>query len=354
MTPWPVTRDGLTFRLAREDDLPVIASFRNDPQVNRWMIRTHVEPEQLRSDWLDPVEGDHSCIVERDGELVGLGLLEAQDATGQPGKRQGTDAMIGYIVRPGHEGQGIATATARELVRAAFEDLGLRRVIAYAHADNPASLRVLEKAGTRRELYAKQSIWNVIEGWVDEVGYGLLADEWRAEQRVLRTERLVLRPWREHDIDFLLDLYGREDVVRYLSGRTISSPEEARASICRRREWFETPPHGIWLVETHAGERVGNLLLKPIPPSAGSTTDDIEIGWHLHPDAQGSGYATEAARAVLAHAGEQGLTHIVAVTHPDNAASQRVCNRLGMTAQGRTKRYYDAEVELFTLDLSGS
>lgn len=86
-------------------------------------------------------------------------------------------------------------------------------VVAYAHVDDPASLRVLEKAGLRRELYAKQSLWDAVEGWVDEVGYGLLADEWRAEQRVLRTQRLVLRPWREHDVDFPLDLYGREDAA---------------------------------------------------------------------------------------------------------------------------------------------
>jgi RimJ/RimL family protein N-acetyltransferase len=164
--------------------------------------------------------------------------------------------------------------------------------------------------------------------------------------------RLVLRPWRDDDADFLLDLESRWDVVRFLGAhpKTMTAREEALASIARRRA-IDDPIHGIWAIATAAeGRLVGNLLLKPIPLSTdepSSQPNDVEIGWHLHPEAWGHGYATEAAEAVLHDAFNRGLAKVVAVTNPDNHASQAVCRRLGMTHLGRTTRYYDAPHELF-------
>ncbi|TFD06468.1 GNAT family N-acetyltransferase [Cryobacterium sp. TMT1-66-1] len=83
----------------------------------------------------------------------------------------------------------------------------------------------------------------------------------------------------------------------------------------------------------------------PLSPSG-----EIEIGWHLHPDAWGHGYASEAARAVLAHAFVMGLDRISAVTNKDNVASQAVAQRIGMTHKGTTSDYYNAECELFSVE----
>jgi RimJ/RimL family protein N-acetyltransferase len=170
--------------------------------------------------------------------------------------------------------------------------------------------------------------------------------------RTITSGRLVLRHWRDDDADFLLDLESRWDVVRFLGARTavMRTREDALASIARRRA-VDDPIHGIWAITAAPeGRLLGNLLLKPIPLSAGEPSDgpdEVEIGWHLHPDAWGHGYATEAAGAVLHDAFGRGLTKVVAVTDPDNHASQAVCRRLGMTHLGRTRRYYDAPHELF-------
>ena len=170
--------------------------------------------------------------------------------------------------------------------------------------------------------------------------------------RTITTERLRLRPWREDDAEFLLDFESRWEVVRFLGTHhtALNTHDEALASIARRRA-IDHPIHGVWLITTAAdGGRVGNLLLKPIPLSRGVPSDgapDVEIGWRLHPDAWRRGYATEAAAAVLDDAFDRGLAQVLAVTHPDNQASQAVCRRLGMTHLGRTTRYYDASNELF-------
>jgi RimJ/RimL family protein N-acetyltransferase len=109
-------------------------------------------------------------------------------------------------------------------------------------------------------------------------------------------------------------------------------------------------PASSW-TSTPAGRCSGTLLLKSIPASGETLplqpSGETEIGWHFHPDYWGRGYASEAAGAVLAHAFDNGLERVVAVTAPANTASQRVCLRIGMTHRGQTNRYYNATCELF-------
>ena len=56
---------------------------------------------------------------------------------------------------------------------------------------------------------------------------------------------------------------------------------------------------------------VGSALLNHLPDAEGTPTDDVEIGWHLHPGAWGKGYATEAAELLLRHAREARLFRAV-------------------------------------------
>lgn len=174
----------LVFREAAESDIEALQSFRNQPEVNHFMVRTYVDPDELRREWLavptDPT--DFSCVVEREGQVVAMGFLDVVDGPGQPGSPTGTDGLIGYIVDPRFAGQGIGTATARALLRAAFDELGLRRVTAAANADNLASVGVLQRVGMRRESLARKALWHRELGWLDEVKYALLDEEWVLRQ----------------------------------------------------------------------------------------------------------------------------------------------------------------------------
>ncbi len=171
----------LLLREARAADIEQLLSFRNDPQVNRFMIRTSVEPETFRREWLGvpTSETDFSFVAELDGNVAAMGFLEIVDGMGQPGMPTGTEGLIGYIVDPGFAGRGVASDLARGLLAAAFDHLGLRRVTASCNADNSASVRVLEKVGMRREHHGVEDSWHAELGWVDGYQYAMLAREWK-------------------------------------------------------------------------------------------------------------------------------------------------------------------------------
>lgn len=169
---------------------------------------------------------------------------------------------------------------------------------------------------------------------------------------VLDTERLVLRPWAASDLATIFDIYSRWEVARFL-GRTpaaMSEPAQAEAAL-QRWSGIPGPLHGVWAILPKGTDRpVGSALMKLLPLSrTGEPSDYTEIGWHLHPEAWGNGYATEAGARLVEHAWQHGLTEVYAVVYPENGASQAVCRRLGMEHLGLTDRFYDVTCELFRL-----
>ncbi|WP_231486880.1 GNAT family N-acetyltransferase [Candidatus Blastococcus massiliensis] len=166
-------------------------------------------------------------------------------------------------------------------------------------------------------------------------------------EELLRTERLLLRAWTTDAADLarLADIYGRPEVTRWLGGPPSVPPDELVA------RWAEVHAaddrFGCWAIQPAPGEAgpAGTLLLKPLPNGVG----EVEVGWHLHPDSWGRGYATEAAAAVIDRAFQRGLPEVYAVVRPANEPSLAVCRRLGMAPLGRMTRWYGVELEAFRL-----
>ncbi len=168
---------------------------------------------------------------------------------------------------------------------------------------------------------------------------------------LLRTDRLLLRNWDESDVAAFFDVYSRAEVARWLGAHprtALATQAEAQERLGRWREHERglSPPLGLWAIVPYAaaapgqpGVPVGTLLLLPLSDDDGPT-DLVEVGWHLHPDFQGRGLATEAARAVLALAANAGMDEVLALTDLDNLASQRVADRLGMADEGVTERWF--------------
>jgi RimJ/RimL family protein N-acetyltransferase len=157
----------------------------------------------------------------------------------------------------------------------------------------------------------------------------------------IKTDRLLIRPWREDEAPRLFDILRREEIVRWLGHPgTLENVEEARAKI---EKMAMDLPLGEWAMEVVAtGEVAGSIMLVPIPNSEQADGSSlVQVGWYAHPDAIGHGYTTEAARAVLELGLASGLTEIRALTHTDNYPSMRVCDRVGMTYLGITEDWYD-------------
>lgn len=156
-------------------------------------------------------------------------------------------------------------------------------------------------------------------------------DVWTAPYP-LRTERLLLRPHVDSDLDDLLVFHSDPEVVRYTPW-PVRDREQTAAALAKKLTQYSASADGEWLVlaivEQATGTVVGEVLLKREDAAAGHA----ELGYALSRAAQGRGLATEAARAMISLAvGSFGVTRIDAVIDPRNAPSERVLLRLGFTA----------------------
>ena len=145
-------------------------------------------------------------------------------------------------------------------------------------------------------------------------------------------------------------MHRRIEVARWIGGRPMADITEAEPLIQRMLDRLEADPRfGSWaVVDRSTGVPAGSALLKPLPDGEG----EIEIGWHLHPDSWGRGFATEAARALMVRGFGFGLSEIWAVTHPQNRRSVRVCEKLGMQLLGTTTRWYHETSLMFWIGAS--
>ena len=146
----------------------------------------------------------------------------------------------------------------------------------------------------------------------------------------LATERLLLRPYRDDDLEPLLEMFGDPDVSRYLLWAPMD--RDAATKLLERRlgqTRIEKEGDGILLaVAEAASDRFAGEVMLTL---TSEVSRQGEIGWSVHPAAQGRGYATESSREMLRLGFEElGLHRIWADSDPRNAASIRVMEKLGM------------------------
>jgi RimJ/RimL family protein N-acetyltransferase len=146
----------------------------------------------------------------------------------------------------------------------------------------------------------------------------------------LRTERLLLRRWRDGDRGPFAALNADPVVVEHL--RSTLTRAESDAFVDRIEAGFREHGFGLWAVEVAGGGAFAGFVGLSVPSFEAHFTPAVEVGWRLARQHWGHGYAVEAARAAAAFGFEVvGLEEIVSFTVPANARSRRVMERLGMT-----------------------
>lgn len=158
--------------------------------------------------------------------------------------------------------------------------------------------------------------------------------------RIIITERLVLRGWQLNDAAGALTIFGRAEVTRWLTPNMDPVPDLASMRLLLQ-QWIAEDAHapartGRWVVQRFDGGRViGEVILQPLPGE-----NDLQISWHLTPDAWGYGYATEAHRAVADWAFSQAVSELFLLIKPENGRAFDMVTRNHIKSVGETIKYY--------------
>lgn len=149
---------------------------------------------------------------------------------------------------------------------------------------------------------------------------------------VIETDRLILRSWEPEDLPLFAAMNKDERVMRYFPATL--TDEQTESFYNRIQSEFERNGWGLYAVELKStGKFIGYVGLHEIGFDA-DFTPGVEIGWRLATDYHNQGLATEAAKAVLKLAKEKGLSKLYSFTAKQNAPSERVMQKIGMTKAG--------------------
>ncbi|MET0998341.1 MAG: GNAT family N-acetyltransferase [Marmoricola sp.] len=168
------------------------------------------------------------------------------------------------------------------------------------------------------------------------------------EGQTIRSPRLTLRPWQRADAPAALEIYGSEQVTRWLSP-AMGRVDDAAAMEEVIADWLADSlpaPAGRWAMElADTGELVGSTVLLPLPPEE----QDLQIGWQLAPSYWGRGLAGEAGHAVAHYAFESGVDELFAVVRPRNERGAGTARSIGMEWVGESEKYFDLRLQVYRL-----
>ena len=168
---------------------------------------------------------------------------------------------------------------------------------------------------------------------------------------VITTARLRLRPWHADDSAAALEIYGSEDVSRWLAPalNRVNDVDQMRALITR---WLAEPlgnegrPTGRWAVDDIAtGRLAGSGQILPLPPEG----DDLALGYQFAPWTWGQGFGAEAGHALAHYAFTMGEEEVFAVVRPKNDRGVHTAYSIGMEWVGESEKYYNLRLQVFRL-----
>jgi RimJ/RimL family protein N-acetyltransferase len=164
----------------------------------------------------------------------------------------------------------------------------------------------------------------------------------------LCTERLLLRGWREEDLDAWAAIAADAETMRWVGSPEGMNREEAWRYIAYSLGHWELRGFGRWVV----AERESGVLVGKVGLNFPEGWPGLEVAWLVGRPSWGKGYATEAALASMKWARDElGAEHVISLIADDNERSARVAEKLGMVVEGRTTILGRYDVRVFRRDL---
>ena len=182
---FPIATARLVLRPLRQDDLAVLAAYRNHPEVARYQSWSGFSLD----DAVALLAGQDALAFDTDASWFQIAVERQADRrlVGDIGVRffdKGRQAELGVTLAVEAQGRGFAREAVARIVGLLFEEYGKHRLIATADTSNDRVHKLLEQIGFRREAAYRQNIF--FKGrWGDEYGYALLASEWRPAIRAV-------------------------------------------------------------------------------------------------------------------------------------------------------------------------
>jgi RimJ/RimL family protein N-acetyltransferase len=181
---YPVRTERLLLRPLTARDADALLAYRSRPEVCSYVpfepMTREVIDERIASQWANTDltdEGQALTLgveVAASGELVGDVMLFWHSRADGGGE-------LGYVLNPDFAGHGYATEAARALLRLAFDELGLHRIVARIDERNESSARLARRLGMRQEARLVHN--EFFKGaWSTELDFAMLADEWPAHR----------------------------------------------------------------------------------------------------------------------------------------------------------------------------
>ncbi|MCU1290660.1 MAG: N-acetyltransferase [Acidobacteria bacterium] len=162
---------------------------------------------------------------------------------------------------------------------------------------------------------------------------------------MMETERLAHRKFTLEDLPKLIELRSDEAVIRHLGGRSLQNPENIEKRLHFYIECYEKYGFGMCaLVWKPTGEMIGWSGLQPL-----ENTGETEVGYGMIKEFWGKGIGCETAKGWLEYGfGKASLERIVAVAAPENTASWRIMEKLGMRRE-KTETFYGMECFFYAI-----
>jgi RimJ/RimL family protein N-acetyltransferase len=146
------------------------------------------------------------------------------------------------------------------------------------------------------------------------------------------TECLILRDFQNTDADDLFEIDSNPEVHKYLGNNPVKHIDQIREVINSVQMQYQQNGIGRWaVIEKSSGKFIGWSGLKFIQDEKNNHINFYDVGYRLHPDSWGKGYATESGRAALKFGFEVlGLTEVWGTCHEENIASKKSLEKCGL------------------------